>query len=167
MKRRILATATAIASAVLTITALDATPTSASGAPIRGTFDFASSFVDTEVCAAEPWGFDVYVPLDHEYGFYEVFLDQDGNFVRAIVHINHEAIITANGKTIVQRETWTSFFYPDGSRDVGLWGHIQGRGGMVVRDAGQIVRDADGSVLYTRGPHEQLSGVSFCPPLVP
>lgn len=99
--------------------------------------------------------------------FFQVLFDSEGNFVEAIVHNNYDATITANGKTITERDTWTSFFYPDGSRDVGLTVHIQGPGGIVVRDAGQIVRDSDGNVLYTRGPHEQLSGVSFCPALAP
>jgi hypothetical protein len=135
--------------------------------PFRGTFDHTDSFTDTEVCAAAPWGFDVFVPVEHVYGFFDVFFDAEGNFVEAIVHTNYDATITANGKTITERDTWTSFFYADGSRDVGLTVHIQGLGGIVVRDAGQIVRDPDGNVLYTLGPHEQLSGVSFCPALAP
>jgi hypothetical protein len=142
-------------------------PAAGARTPFRGTFDFTDSFTDTQVCAAAPWGFDVFVPVEHEYGFFEAFFDPEGNFVEAIVHNNYDATITANGKTITERDTWTTFFYPDGSRDVGLTVHIQGPGGIVVRDAGQIVRDPDGNVLYTRGPHEQLSGVSFCPALAP
>ena len=135
--------------------------------PQRGSFDFTDSFTDTEVCAAAPWGFDVFVPVEHEYGFFDVFVDKDGNPVKVRVHNNYDATITANGKTITERDTWTSFFYADGGRDVGLTVHIQGPGGIVVRDAGQIVYNADGSVLYTRGLHEQLNGVSFCPALAP
>lgn len=111
-------------------------PPAGATAPDRGTFDFTNSFTDTEVCAAEPWGFDVFVPVEHEYGFFDGFLDRQGNFVKAIVHINYDATITANGKTITERDTWTGFIYPDGSRDVGLTVHIQGPGGIVVRDAG-------------------------------
>lgn len=67
-----------------------------------------------------------------------------------------------------ERDTWTATFYADGtSRDVGLTVHIQGPGGIVVRDAGQIVYNADGSLNFIRGPHEQFSGVSFCPALTP
>jgi hypothetical protein len=142
-------------------------PAAGAAPPQRGTFDFTDSFTDTEVCAAAPWGFDVFVPVQHEYGFFQVFFDKQGNFVRAIVHNNYDATITANGKTITERDTWTTFFNADGSRDVGLTVHIQGPGGIVVRDAGQIVRAPDGTLLYTRGPHEQLSGVSFCPALAP
>src|SRR5260221_642390 len=105
--------------------------------PFRGTFGFTESFVDNEVCAAAPWGFDVSV-MEHEFGFFEIFSDQNGDFSKAIVHNNYDATISANGITIVERDTWTSTYYPDGSRDVGLTVHIQGpHGGIVVRDAGQ------------------------------
>lgn len=137
----------------------------ASRVPIRGSFDDGyNSFVDTEVCAAAPWSFDVNA-TEHEYGFYEVWFDANGDFVRAIVHLNYDAWISANGNTIVERDTWTLFIDESGTRDVGLTVHIQGPGGIVVRDAGQIVRDADGNLLWTRGPHEQLFDVSFCPAL--
>jgi len=37
-----------------------------------------------------------------------------------------------------------------------------------VKDAGQVVFNADGSVNYWHGPHEQLiDNVSFCPALTP
>jgi len=133
--------------------------------PVRGTYDFTDSFTDTEVCA--PDGFSVFVPVEHEYGFFDVFLDQQGNFIKAIVHNNYDATITANGKTIYERDTWTTIAYPDGRRDAGLTVHIQGPGGIVQLDAGQIVRDADGNVLYTHGPHPQLSGETFCAALAP
>jgi hypothetical protein len=83
------------------------------------------------------------------------------------VHSNYDATITANGKTIHERDTWMTFSYPDGSREAGLTVHIQGPGGIVQRDAGQIVRDADGNVLYTHGPHPQLNGETFCSALAP
>jgi hypothetical protein len=138
---------------------------SAAAPTFRGTYDNGyDSFVDTEVCAAAPWGFDVQA-TQHEYGTYLVWLDADGNFLKAIVYSNYDAWISANGNTIVERDTWTDFFARDGSRSVGLTVHIQGPGGIVVRDAGQIVRDADGNFLYLRGPHEQFSDVSFCPAL--
>jgi len=138
---------------------------SAAAPPVRGTFDNGyESFVDPDVCAAAPWGFDV-TATQHEYGSFELWFDADGNLLRAIVHNNYDAWISANGKTIVERDTWTDFFRPDGSRSAGLTVHIQGPGGIVVRDAGQVIRDADGNVVSVRGPHEQLSGVSFCPAL--
>jgi hypothetical protein len=68
----------------------------------------------------------------------------------------------------MRRDTWTTFIYADGtSRDAGNTVHIQGPGGIVQLDAGQIVRDANGSVVYTHGPHPQLNGETFCPALAP
>jgi hypothetical protein len=147
-------------------TILSAAPVAAA-TPERGYFDFGfNSFVDTEVCADAPWQFDVNA-TEHEYGFFDVFFGADGSVKRVIVHLNYDAWISANDKTIVERDTWTLLIDENGSRDVGLTVHIQGVGGIVVRDAGQIVQDEDGNVLYVRGPHEQFSNVSFCPALTP
>jgi hypothetical protein len=150
--------------AVIIGTILSASPVAAA-TPERGYFDNGfNSFVDTEVCADAPWQFDVNA-TEHEYGFYDVFFRADGSVGHVVVHLNYDAWISANGKTIVERDTWTLLINEDGSRDVGLTVHIQGVGGIVVRDAGQIVRDAEGNFLYLRGPHEQFSNVSFCPAL--
>jgi hypothetical protein len=146
-------------------TAVPSTAFASGPTVIRGTFDNGyETFVDTEVCAAAPWGFDVDA-TQHEYGFYTVLLDSSGNFVRANLHSNYDAWISANGHTIIERDTWETVFTADGARDLGLTVHIQGPGGIVVRDAGQIVYDTDGDVIAVRGPHEQFSGVSFCPAL--
>jgi hypothetical protein len=136
--------------------------------PEHGAFDNGfNSFVDTEVCAAAPWEFDVHA-TEHEYGFYTVLFDQDGNLTKVIVHLNYDGTISANGVTLVERDTWTFIYNADGTaRDAGLTVHIQGPGGIVVRDAGQIVYNPDGTMSYIRGPHEQFSGVSFCPALSP
>jgi hypothetical protein len=151
----------------LALAGISAAP-AAAATPDRGTYDITDSFTDTEVCAAAPWGFDVFVPTEHEYGFFDVFFDREGNFVKVIVHSNYDATITANGKTIVERDTWEITYYPDGtSRFTGSIVHIQGPGGIVVRDAGQVVFNTDGTVSYSHGPHQQLEGVSFCPALAP
>jgi hypothetical protein len=89
--------------------------------------------------------------------------------VKNIVHIDYDATISANGKTLVERDTFTRTFYADDTmRDAGLTVHIQGPGGLVMRDAGQIVySDTDETVAYVRGPHPQLFGASFCDALTP
>ncbi len=138
----------------------------AAAAPEKERFDNGyNSFVDTEVCADAPWQFDVNA-TEHEYGFYQVFFDASGEVTKVMVHFNYDATISANGITIVERDTWTAIFTADGSRDVGLTVHIQGPGGMVQLDAGQVVFDADGNFLYVRGPHVQFLGERFCPALV-
>ena len=99
-----------------------------------------------------------------ERGDFRVFIDGAGNFVKAIVHIDYDATISANGKTLVERDTFTRTFYADDTmRDTGLTVHIQGPGGIVMRDAGQIVySDTNETVAYVHGPHPQLFGASFC-----
>ena len=98
-----------------------------------------------------------------------MFSDGDGHFVKALVHIDYDATISANGKTLVERDTFTRTFYADGTmRDAGLTVHIQGPGGIVLRDAGQVVyRDINETVAYVHGPHPQLFGASFCQALTP
>ena len=38
---------------------------------------------------------------------FRAFFDRDGNFVKNIVHIDYDATISANGKTLVERVTFT------------------------------------------------------------
>ncbi len=154
----------ALVSVVALAAALAAAVPASASTPERGHYDDLTTFVDPDVCAPAPWGFDVSV-IQHEYGFYEVFLNADGSFAKAIVHRNYDAWISANGNTIVERDTWTDTYYPGGATSAGLTVHILGPGGIVVRDAGRIVFDQDGNVVSVQGPHEQLSGVSFCPAL--
>jgi hypothetical protein len=149
--------------------ALISAPASASAAtPIQGTFDNGyESFVDPDVCAQAPYGFDIYA-TQHEYGRYQLFFDSDGDLIRIQVFWNYDAWISANGKTIVERDTATQSYYPDGSRTAGLTVHIQGPGGTVQLDAGQIVWDNDWNVLAIHGPHPQfLAQTTFCGALTP
>ena len=44
--------------------------------------------------------------MQQEYGFFDVFSDKNGNAVKVIAHINYDATISANGKTILERDTW-------------------------------------------------------------
>jgi len=141
-------------------------PTAAFAAtPDHGRFDFGyESFVDEEVCAAAPWGFDVNA-TEHEYGSYQVFFDKAGDVARIVIHLNYDATISANGNTLIEQDTWTQYITPDGSRNVGLTVLIRGAHGVVQRDAGQLVFDANGELVLVRGPHDQALGGSFCPAL--
>ena len=81
--------------------------------PDRFEYEFFEEFVDTEVCAAEPWQFDVHA-TEHGYGFVEIFFDADGNFVRGIDHLNLDFTISANGITLTERDQINTFFDADG-----------------------------------------------------
>ncbi len=136
------------------------TPAAQATPPERGYFSFSDSGTD-------PAGTTCDFAVDFsqvEYGFYDVYFDSSGEVDRFVLHINYDATISANSHTLTERDTFTRTFNSDGSmRDAGLTVHIQGPGGVVMRDAGLIVySDYDETVSYVRGPHPQLSGASFC-----
>ena len=152
--------------AVASIVSLVVASAAIAAKPDRGSFDFTDAFVDPDVCAAAPWGFDIFA-TQHEFGFFDVYSDGDGNFLKVIVHRNIDFVITANGKTLVERDHLTTIITPEGSRDIGLFAHIQGDHGIVLRDAGQLAFDPDDNFLYAHGPHPQFFGETFCPALAP
>jgi hypothetical protein len=154
-----------VAVGCLAVAATVAAPSGAqAAAPNHGSFSNTETFVDTEVCAPE--GFAVNV-TQTESGFFTLFFDADGDFVRAVVHMNYDATISANGHTIVERDRWQTIFYADGSwREAGLTVHVQGPR-IVQLDAGQIAFNPDGSVAYLHGPHPQFLGQTWCSALLP
>jgi hypothetical protein len=132
--------------------------------PIHGTFSSTEVFVDADVCAPEGFAVDV---IQTEAGAFTIFFNADGSFKQAIVNVSYDAIISANGHTIHETDRWVEYFYPDGSRLVGLTVHIKGPGGIVQLDAGEIVFNEDGTVSYIHGPHPQFEGQTFCFALLP
>jgi hypothetical protein len=133
--------------------------------PEHGTLIFHDEGTDP---AGTTCAFPVHFSQVERLDFRE-FFDHDGSFVKRLVHIDYDATISANGKTLVERDTFTRTFYADDTmRDAGLTVHIRGPGGIVMRDAGQIVySDTDETVAYVHGPHPQLFGASFCDALTP
>ena len=139
------------------------TPTSHCG----DEYEFFDEFVDTEVCAAEPWGFDVHITL-HDYGSLTWLRDADGNLAGGINHKNLDVTISANGITLTERDEINILFNEDGVREVGLWAQIQApNGGIVLLDARQLVFDADENLVRAPGRHPLFLGASFCDALVP
>jgi hypothetical protein len=133
--------------------------------PERTSFDFTDQFTDPDYCASFGFAFDV---TEHEYGFFTVYSDSAGNFAKTIVHDNFDFVFTANGKTLLERDTITLILTPDGHREIGSFSHIQGdHAGMVLHDAGLLVFDADGHLVGVHGPHPQFFGETFCPALAP
>ena len=94
--------------------------------PEHGTFIFPDEGTDP---AGTTCAFAVHFSQVERLDF-RAFFDRDGNFVKNIVHIDYDATISANGKTLVERDTFTRTFYADDTmRDAGLTVHIQGPGG--------------------------------------
>lgn len=132
----------------------------------RGTFDGGyEGSLDTETCAA--YGFDLDV-IEHEFGMFVFTFDDEGNFLRGSAHVRYDAWISANGKTLVERDVWNASFESDGSKSVrGSTVHIAGpSGGIVQHDTGRLIYDHAGDLVRVDGPHPQLSGESFCPALI-
>jgi hypothetical protein len=153
--------------AAVAVAGLVVAPTTAwASPPDHGVFSSHDVFVDSEVCAPE--GFSVHV-VEDEVETFRVFFDRSGAVAFIAVHVDYRAVISANGHTIVERDTWKDTFYPDGTaRTVGNTVHIQGQGpGLVQHDAGQIVFGTDGSVQAIHGPHPQFEGQTFCFALLP
>jgi hypothetical protein len=160
-RSRVLLAALGVGAAVGSGSTAHATP------PEHFDYDFDAEFVDTETCAAEPWGFDISA-TQHEHGEVTIFFDEEGNFVRGVNHLDLRFNISANGITLIERDRFNIFFDEDGHREVGLWTHIQGpAAGIVLLDAGQLVFDADDNLVRAPGRHPQFFGASFCDALVP
>jgi hypothetical protein len=156
-----------LAIAAAGLAAVVAAPAAASAsAPDSGTFSSHEVFVDSEVCAPEGFSVDV---VEDEVSTFRVFFDRTGEVAFVAVHVDYRAVISANGHTIVERDTWKDTFYPDGTaRTVGDTVHIQGVGpGLVQHDAGQLIFNSDGSVATIHGPHPQFEGQTFCFALLP
>lgn len=131
-------------------------------APVHVDFDFDGTFVDDEVCAAE--GFAVTVTETDRDDVYR-FFNADGSFKQTIVTLRHDYVISANGHTIHLSGEWQVFYYPGGSRSVGLTDHVAGPDGSAA--AGQIVFNEDGSVAAIHGTYLRVEGESFCTLLLP
>jgi hypothetical protein len=131
--------------------------------PDHGGFSSTEDFVDSEVCSPE--GFAVTV-TQTESADYRRFFNSDGSVKQTIVHWTYMAVISANGHTIFESDNWQDFYYPDGSRLVGLTVHIRGPGGLVQLDVGQVIFNSDGTAIIN-GPHPQFEGQTFCPALLP
>lgn len=134
---------------------------------VQGRITFPTQeFDDPDVCATE--GFVVHATLDEQLDFH-IRLDGAGNFVDGFAHHDLSFVITANGKTLFENDHYNNTFAADGtSTGTGSIAHIQGQhGGIVLRDAGRIVFDADKNPTFIAGPHPQFLGQTFCSALMP
>jgi hypothetical protein len=126
-------------------------------APAHGSYSFTDSFVDDEYCA---------FPLEvtqQESAHYTRYFNADGSDARLVIHVTVHFTIEANGRTLSENDRYQLFITPDGStREVGLHTHTRGEHGLVLRDAGHVLFNPDGSVAFIRGPHPQFLGADFC-----
>jgi hypothetical protein len=150
----------------LVVAVMAAAPAVASATPPTSfTFDTSGSGTDPDVCAA--YGF-VVNNYDHMYGTVRSYYSGGGTFTGFTAFVNNDVTISANGKTLYERDRFVFFYNADGSsRSIGLETHIQGPGGIVLLDAGRLVFAPDGTVVAVDGPHPQFFGATFCGALAP
>ena len=144
--------------------ALVAAAPAVAGGPFHGTFGPDTvSFVDTDTC-----GFPI-EQTQTESGDFTVYF-KDGVRTKAIVHNSFEATLSANGKTLVERDRWNSTFYGEASEvgevDEGSLVHIHGPGNLVIHEAGRIVSIPTGTISYMTGRHPDVVG-AICAALAP
>lgn len=134
----------------------------AAAEPVRVPFAYTNLFTDPDVCATDGLVLDV---VERVSGFVLEWDAADGSFLRATVVVDIEFDIAAdNGVTLYERDRLIREFDADGYREIGLWEHVVGPTGMVVLDAGQLVFDWDGNVLFEPGRHDFFHNQSsFCP----
>jgi hypothetical protein len=116
------------------------------------------SFTDTTTC-----GFPIALNFQSKH-VGTAFFDAQGNFQRAIVETNAVGTNSANGITLRETDHVVDFYNSAGyDKQVGLPIHIQD-GGVVIRDAGYILFNPDGSVAFIHGPHPFLVGdtAAYC-----
>jgi hypothetical protein len=110
--------------------------------------------VDPETC-----GFPI---THHETFTVDVqFFYEDGNLDHSLAHIQLRGTDSANGVDLIDDADIThTFDFTTGiNGDLGLQSQVRTpNGGLVAVDAGRVLSLDDGTVLFTAGRHEFLSG---------
>jgi len=121
--------------------------------------------VDEDICA--DFGFDVTFV---ENGTFKTrtFYDRQGNEVKTILsnfNVRFTSTATANGKTLSTNYPLVFITRGDADIRVGLRNayHVPGAG-VVLLDAGHLILDANGDVVFEAGQHDLLNGSvdAFC-----
>jgi hypothetical protein len=132
--------------------------------PERQSFQDSFSFVDNSSCS-----FRIHVSIQFQERVTR-FFDQQGNTVRRNDHIASQGTWTnrASGESLIESETWNVPFDPETetARVLGLNWHFKlPSGRTVVIDAGKLVFDADGNVIFEAGNHQMVDSdfAVLCP----
>jgi hypothetical protein len=114
---------------------------------------------DTTTC-----GFPIAVNVQDSF-VGRTFFDAQGNIQSVNIEQNIVGTESANGITLAESDHFVEFlnFSTGAAKEVGLSFHIQ-NGGVVVREAGYIVFNPDGTIAVIHGPHPILEGdtAAFC-----
>jgi hypothetical protein len=134
--------------------ALACTAVAGARVPIHQNISGTTGFVDDTSC-----GFPIEVSFQFHAAITD-FFDASGTFLGAIVEQNLVGTDTANGHTLSETDSYVDHYDAQGGdRLTGLSVHIRLLGGRVlIRDAGNLQFDAEGNVVFVRGPHPLLEG---------
>jgi len=117
------------------------------------------SFTDTTTC-----GFPVAVDVQDSF-VGRTFFDAQGNSQSVTIEQNIVGTESANGVTLRESDHYVEFINVStgGFKEVGLSIKIQA-GAVVIRDAGYVSVNPDGTVAFAHGPHPFLEGdtAAFC-----
>jgi hypothetical protein len=135
--------------------------------PRTSTFADSTSFVIDDICE-----FPIEINLQVQ-GTARLFFDRSGNAVREDVHVSYQGTWTNrdSGKSVIEHETVNFRNDPiTGAFEVvGLnWHFSLPSGRTVVIDAGRLILDAEGNIVFEAGKH-QIQDTEFqvlCPFLI-
>lgn len=90
------------------------------------------------------------------------YFDRDGNPVRMQVHVNFNGVLTNSVTGLTLRDNGNNMFLIDLQEGtvatLGLFFGITVPGeGIAILDAGNVIFDADGNVIFEGGPHQFLA----------
>jgi len=148
----------AVAAGAFLLAVMPVTAAQAAG-PEQFRFTVPLSLTDTTSCAF-PIAINV---VDNVVG--RLFFDAQGNLQSIDQRQNITGTESANGITLPTSSHFVEFINvaAGGAKEVGLAIKVQG-GAVIIRDAGILVFNADGTVGFIAGPHPSFEGdtVALC-----
>jgi hypothetical protein len=118
-------------------------------------FQGSSTDVDTQTC-----GFPITVNENFTVDV-QFFYDQQGNLIRSLAHIQLRGTDSANGVSLLDTADFThTYDFTTGiNGDLGVITHvIVPNGGIVLINAGRVLSDDQGNLLFVAGKHQVISG---------
>jgi hypothetical protein len=91
----------------------------------------------------------------------QFFHDQQGNLIRSLAHIQLRGTDSANGVSLPDTADFThTYDFTTGiNGDLGVITHvIVPNGGTVLINAGRVLSDDQGNLLFVAGNHQAISG---------
>jgi hypothetical protein len=130
-------------------------PRAFAAAPTFEQFQGSFTEVDTQTC-----GFPITINQNFTSGV-QFFYDQQGNLTHSLAHIQLRGTDSANGVSLLDSADFThTFDFATGiNGDLGVTTHvIIPNGGTVLIDAGRVLSDEQGNLLFVAGNHQAISG---------